>query len=41
MKRLPKDLETKLREAVADKFYGVSDEVIDTILNEVDCSEAV
>ena len=41
MKRLPKDLETKLREAVADKFYGVSDEVIDTILNEVDCSETV
>lgn len=36
MIRLPKDLETKLREKSSGALYGLSDCVIDTILDSAD-----
>lgn len=38
---LPEKLETQLRELAADKFYGLSDVVLDTVLQSVTGSETV
>lgn len=38
---LPEKLETQLRELAADKFYGLGDAVLDTVLQSVTGSETV
>lgn len=38
---LPENLETQLRELAADKFYGLGDAVLDTVLQSVTGSETV
>ena len=38
---LPEKLETQLRELAADKFYGLGNTVLDTVLQSVTGSETV